>query len=469
MNKIRKIHFMGIGGSGMAAAALLAVKQGYEVSGCDLQESTAYSKKMNEYVPKIFVGHDKSHVCNVDALIVTPAVLFINKNHPEVVEAKKRMFVMTWEEFLGKYLQKGKEVIAIAGTHGKSTTTALLSLIFEKAGKDPSVVVGGTLKEWGVNSREGKSNIFVTEADEFYDNFLNYTPSVIILNNIEYDHPDFFKTEDAMVDSFAKFVRKLERKKILVVNQDSIGIKRLFAKLGNHFLKILDIYGYTFGINPIVKVNKTFKIKLVKKNGNGSSFLLQSKDVRLHNLYHISMSGEHNVANSAGVIILSKLYGISDEVIQKVLSSFGGIGRRMELIGESRGIRVYDDYAHHPTAIRATLSGLRQKYPKARIWAIIEAHSYSRTKALLSLYKNVFEIADKVIVGPIFKARDNQDFGISGQSIINVADHKDSVYLDSIDKIVEKVKREVKSGDIILIMGAGESYKWARQILSMLS
>jgi UDP-N-acetylmuramate--alanine ligase len=470
MKQIKKIHFMGIGGSGMVAAALLAAKNGYEVTGCDQQESTAYSKALTGLVDKLYIGHREEHVKDADLLVVTPAIYYSNKDNPEIVEAKKKIPVMTWEEFLGKYLTKNKEVLAVAGTHGKSTTTTLLSLVFENARLDPSCLIGAKVKEWNANSRYGKSDLFIIEADEFNDNFLSYTPSSIILNNIEMDHPDFFKSEEQYFESFKKFIGGIKGKKILVVNLDSDGNRKLLGKLDK---QKLDIYGYTFreiASSEVamtgVQAKKVTKISILNKDSDGTSFQLESEVIHLHDIYHVNISGEHNVANTTGVIMLSKLYGISDNVVQQVLSDFDGIGRRLELIGETNGIKVYDDYAHHPTAIAATISAIKQKHPKSRIWTVVEAHSFSRTKTLLPNYKGVFNNAYFVLVGPIFKARDLEDFGISGQDIVNVACHKKAVYLDSVEKIVDKLKFEVKSGDVILVMGAGESYKWAREILN---
>src|SRR3989304_2759387 len=191
----KRVHFIGIGGSGMSGVALIAKAQRYGVSGCDINIDTPYIKKIKDLQVPIFKGQDQKHLNGIDILAVTPAIFFQNADNPELKEGKKRKIVMTWQEFLGKYLQKGKKVVCIAGTHGKSTTTAMAALLFEKAGLDPRVMIGATVNEWGANYRVGKSDVFITEADEFFDNFLNYHPDVIILNNIEFDHPDYFKDE----------------------------------------------------------------------------------------------------------------------------------------------------------------------------------------------------------------------------------------------------------------------------------
>ena len=422
----KKVHFMGVGGSGMAGVANLASKMGYVVTGCDLEESTAYSNQT-------FHGHSKDHLKDADLLVVTPAVYFQPKKNEELVEGEKRGIALSWQEFLGKYLQKGKEVICIAGTHGKSTTTAMIGKLLEDAGFDPLVNFGANYKDWSGGSRFGKGKYFVTEADEFFDNFLNYSPDIIILNNVEFDHPDYFKSEDQIFESFAKFIGRLIGDKVLIINDDSEGIKKLLNQADTTGLKI---------------------IKYSLKDNN--------LDINLKVL------GKHNILNALGVVALGKYLEIKDEVIKKSLETFPGIGRRMELISEKNGIKVYDDYAHHTTAIKATVDSLKEEYPESRVWAVYEAHSYSRTKALLEKYKGVFDSADKVVIGPIFKARDTEDFGIDEETISKASGHRDINSFSNTEEMFNFLKGNLKSGDIVLVMGAGKSYLWAREIAKLI-
>lgn len=399
---VNKIHMMGIGGSGMSGVAKLAENMGYIVTGCDLEESTAYAKN-------VFSGHSSDHLKGVDLLIVSPAVLYQNPDNPELIEAQKRKIAITWQEFLSKYLAKDKKVICIAGTHGKSTTTAMAGKLLVDAGMDPSVIVGANVPEWNGGARFGKGEYFVIEADEFNNNFLNYHPDIIILNNIEFDHPDFFKNEDEVQKSFKKFIGNLRGEKILITEEDNPG--------------------------------KRFNLKVF---------------------------GEHNQKNANMVYVLGKKLGIDEKIIVKSLKNFTGIGRRMELIADKKGIKIYDDYAHHPTAIAATLEGLRSMYPKARIWAIDEPHGFARTYALLSKYKHSFDFADKVIIGPIFKARDKETFGITPELIAKKTQHENAVGINSFKEIKKTVAANLKQGDVILVMGAGKSYLWAREIAKLI-
>lgn len=400
----------------MGGVAKLASKLGYKVTGCDLETS----------------GHDPKHLKNTDLLIVTPAVYFRRIKDPELVEGERRKIVLTWQKFLGKYLQKGKKVICVAGTHGKSTTTAMVGKLLEDAGLDPQVTLGANYKNWGGGARYGKGDYFVTEADEFYDNFLSYSPEIIILNNIEFDHPDYFKSEKQIFESFAKFVGKLHGKKVLIVNNDSPGVQKLLGDIDTSGLKII-------------------------------KYSLKGNNINLH----LKLMGKHNVANALGVIALGKYLKIKDGIIKKSLGSFTGIERRMELVSGRCGIKVYDDYAHHPTAIKATIEAIREKYPNNRLWAVVEPHGYARTSALLKKYKGVFTGADKVIIGPVFRARDNETFGITPKSVVEASGHPDILPANSSDQIIEIIKKDVRKGDIILVMGAGKSHLWAKEICNL--
>lgn len=426
MKKVKKIHMMGIGGSGMSGVAFLASKMGYDVTGCDLEESTAYTKD-------IFKGHSADHIKGADLLVVSPAVLYQNKNNSEVCEGRKKGILITWQEFVGKYLHKNKKVICVAGTHGKSTTTAMAGRLMEDAGLDPSVIIGATVTKWQGNARHGNGTYFLTEADEFNNNFLQYSPEIIILNNIEFDHPDFFKSEDDIFKSFKKFIGSITGQKVLIINDDSPGNKKL--------LSLIDLK----------------ELNLIKFSPSNEKLG-----------FDLIIPGKHNKANALGVKALGEYLKIDNETIRKSLSNFSGIGRRMELIADKNGVKVFDDYAHHPTAITATIQGLHEKYPSSRILAVDEAHGFARTNALIDKYNGAFDGADKVFIGPIFKARDSDTFGITPALLAEKTKHKDAYAFDSFENLKDAILKEKKAGDIILVMGAGKSYEWAREIAELI-
>jgi UDP-N-acetylmuramate--alanine ligase len=448
---IKNIHFMGIGGSGMAGVAEIAQRMGYVVSGCDLEKSTFYISQLDKKI-KVYEGHSVKHLENIDLLVTTPAVSFQNDQNEEYLKAKENGSTLTWQEFLGRYLLTGKKVIAVSGTHGKSTITAMAGQIFENANTDPGVMVGAIVKKWKSSYRYGKGEEYIVEADEFNDNFLNYSPETIIINNIEFDHPDFFKDEDDVLNSFEKFIAKLSKGGNLIVNQDSIGIAKLFKNIENNDLSNINIFGYTLGDKPLFNVDKSYKVNILKQDQNGSTFKLGDDE------YNLDIPGIHNICNATAAIILSEVYKIDKETVRDTLKSFEGTGRRMDLVAEVGGIKIYDDYAHHPTAVKATLEALRQKYPKKKIWVVYEPHSYSRTKALLQKYRGVFDNADNVIIAPIFKARDKSTFNVSEDSIVEVSGHINIQSARSFNEAIISVLGRVVKDDVIIVMGAGKSY-----------
>lgn len=444
----------------MSAVAQLAHHQGYQVSGCDLQESTPYIQKVKKMGIKTYVGHNPEHLKNIDLLAVSPAAFFQKDIHPELKLAQKQKKAITWQRFLGQYLHKDKTILCIAGTHGKSTTTAMVSLLFEQAKLDPSVMIGATIPQWGNNCRFGNSKIFITESDEFYDNFLNYKPDVIILNNIEMDHPDYFKSKKQLFNSFRKHLLSLKGKKILIVNQDDPGNQKLLSLLPNSFFKKHKIIGYTLSQKPLLKTQTSYSANITSQTSTNTTFSLKinNKD----HTFTLKTPGIYNVSNALGVIILGLKFNIPITTISSSLKKFAGIGRRMELLSSSMDIPIYDDYAHHPTAIKVTLSGLKQKYPNKKIFAIIEPHSFSRTKKLLTKYKNAFSSADQVIIAPIFPARDTHNYGVNESHIISVSQHKKIKTLPNFESIVKYVTKHLSPDLVIIVMGAGNSYKLSR-------
>jgi len=434
LKKKLHVHFMGIGGSALAGVAILAKKYGFEVSGCDLVKETAYSHTLAKFDIKPLVGHSIKHLKNVDILAVSPAILSNLPLHPEVKEAKKRGFLMTWQEFLGRYLQKDKTVIAIAGTHGKSTVTAMVGLMMEEGDLDPTVEVGAIVPQWGTTVRFGHSKYFVCEADEFNNNFLNYSPGIIIINNLEMDHPEFFRDFNHFLSSFVKFIQKLTKPRVLIVNKEDKAIKELLDKMKPWLTKE--------------------KIKVVDFYRGG--------------IFNLSVPGAHNVLNARAAIACGQELNIDFNKIKKALTNFKGISRRFELIGEKKGIKVYDDYAVHPTAVEATLRAAKEKYPKQKITAVFEPHQYSRLKLFLNDFTQALKLADEVIVTAIYAGREKKDPAIKAEDLVEKIGPK-AEYINDFNMVAEGVKNKAKPGEVIIVFGAGKSYQLSRQILKRLN
>lgn len=402
-----KIHFMGIGGSGMSTVAKIAEAYGFKVTGCDLKLD----------------GHSPDHLQNIDILCVTPAIFFQNNNHPEVELARQKNILMTWQEFMGKYLHKDKFVICIAGTHGKSTTTTMVGKLLIEANLDPTVEVGAVVPEWNGGDRIGKSKYFVSEADEFYSNFLHYHPNITILNNIEFDHPEYFKTLDNMLDIFQKFVDKTD---LLIYNTDS----------------------------PLIH-----KLKL-PKNSIPYSISEFPKDLIL------KVAGIHNKTNAMGVIKLAEVLKIDQSLVNQSLINFSGIDRRLQELGTINGVTVIDDYANHPTAFASNIKALREKYSGKKIWAVIEPHTFSRLKAVLSDLPEALKGADHVIISKIFASREADPGDFTGEDIAKII--PGALYIPEFTSIIQHLRSNIQDPAVILVMGSGNSDKLAREILKSL-
>ena len=441
---------MGIGGSGIAGVALLAKKMGYRVSGCDYSAESPYLPSLNNSGIKIDIGHSPSHLKGADILAISPAVLSLNRNHPEVVAARKKGILLTWQQFMGRYLQKNKFVIAVAGTHGKSTTTAMLGLLLEDAGLDPSVEVGAIVPQWKASTRFGASKYFVCEADEFNLNFLNFTPSIIILNNIEMDHPEYFSDYIEFKNAFNRFIAKLTGPRILIANQDSPGVKESMAPSG--------YIGYS-----LKTASCQYKAKIIASSSKRTVFEVKSGSCLRR--FNLPVPGVHNVANALGVIACADQLNIDDRIIFKSLDSFRGINRRFEFIGQVGKVKIFDDYAHHPTAVKATISAARARFPRSRLWLILEPHQYSRLRLFMSDFARVLKFADKVIVIPVFAGREKDVGGAGSADLVRLVGSK-STYQPDFDQVVRQVKQQSADGDIIIVCGAGRSYLLSRQILS---
>jgi UDP-N-acetylmuramate--alanine ligase len=474
MTQKKRVHFMGIAGSGMAAAALIAQAQGFQVSGCDLEPESYYSKQLIKKKIKIASGHSPEHIRKVDILVVTPAVLDINPDHPEIVKAKEKILLMTWQEFMGKYLQKGKYVIAVAGTHGKGTTTTMAGLVLEKAGLEPTVEVGGLVHEWQANARIGKSRYFVCEADEFNNNFLHYSPAVVIINNIEMDHPEFFKDFKSFLGSFEKFIRQQVKPGILIVNLDDKGVRQLLKKDRHYLIKQrFQVIGYRLGAEFKFPLENEYQA-VVKDLGERSSlFGVKMKSgvdqkAEIEELFRLKLPGLHNISNCLGVIALARCLNIDFKYARRVFETFEGLGRRLELLGQTRGVKVFDDYGYHPTAIAATIKAVRQKYSPSRVWAVFEPHQFSRVKLFQKSFSKALDTADRVIVTKIFPGREEPIKGISSKLLIKGIRPSKARYEKDFERVAQIIACEAKQGDAVLVFGAGKSYQLSQMILDEL-
>jgi len=351
--------------------------------------------------------------------------------------------------------------IAIAGTHGKTTTTSLIASLLAEGGLDPTYVIGGLLNSSGSHARLGKGKYLVAEADESDASFLHLQPIMAVLTNIDADHLENYGGDFALLKkNFIEFLHRLPFYGLAVVCMDD--------KVNREILPSITKPVLTYGVDYEADIFA----RVIKHEGNKTWFQVSRKNCRDWMEIELNLPGKHNVLNALAAITVAHELGIKEEAMVSALRNFQGIARRCQILGEiainNSKLLLVDDYAHHPTAIAATLSALRQIYPSSRIWAVVEAHGYQRTKALLEKYNGVFGDADEVIVGPIFKARDAETFGVSEESIVSASKKKNAKVIKSLNAIITTLKKETKKGNIVLVMGAGKSYDWSRRILKSL-
>jgi len=454
------MHLVGIGGAGISAIARVLQGRGFAVSGSDKEENDTTLALRKEGVA-VIVGHHTENITGADAVIISSA---IPDNNPEV-EAAQRAGIPLFKraEFLGN-LMADSIGIAVAGSHGKTTTTGMIAHILVEAGYDPTVILGGVLPEWGTNGRAGQGNYFVIEADEYDHMFLGLHPNLAVITNIEHDHPDIFLTPADYLDDFRQFAELLPKYGQLVVCSDDVGVARLLDMLELPGVKIT-----TYGLQQ-QSLNQSFDLQAIDCRPNqlgGTDFLVVNGEQTI-GLVRLCIPGLHNVRNSLAAIIIAMELEIEFTKICQALAGFGGVGRRFQVTGEVGGVTVIDDYAHHPTEIRATLSAARQRYPEQRLWAVWQPHTFSRTKLMLNQFARSFSNADCVIALDIYRSRETDTLGVSTADVIEVMNHSNVIYIPHFEDAVNYLLDRVHPDDVVLTLGAGDGNQVGLKLLESL-
>jgi UDP-N-acetylmuramate--alanine ligase len=457
-----RIHLIGIAGSGAAGVALLLHHAGAAIDGCDADTPSPYTPSLEAAGIRVVSGHDPAHLVGVDRVAITPA-LRANPDLPELVAARAAgLPVVTWQALLGELMAgEGRIGLAVTGTHGKSTTTALLGHLLEAAGMDPTVEVGAYIPAWGATVRRGSGAPFLVEGDEFGDNFLNYHPAGAIVTNVEMDHPDYFADRDAVLASMERFVRGMgeDRRlggRLLLTTASDDGSQALLERLSGWQGRIV-----TYGPGGEVQAQG------VTYAGGGASFTL------FEQLFDSPLAGEHNVLNATAALAMARELGAPLEALVAGLRSFHGAGRRMELIADTAGVIVYDDYGHHPTEVRATLAAMRQRVGDRRLWAVFEPHMYSRTALFLDEFAHAFTDADEVVIVDIFASRDTDASrrATSAEALADAIERTSAVSTmagGDVEATTAYVAEHLRPGDAVLVMGAGKSYQIAQGLKAAL-
>ena len=448
------VYFVGIGGISMSGLAEILLSEGFQVSGSDMKESSL-TDKLSSLGASIYYDQTVSHIDETVDLVVYTAA--IHKDNPEyIAQTKLGIPSLTRAELLGQLMRNYRLPIAVSGTHGKTTTTSMVAEVLLASDTDPTLSIGGILKSIEGNIRIGKSPYFVTEACEYTNSFLSFFPKIGIILNVEEDHMDFFKDIDEIVDSFHNFAKLLPQDGTLIINDEIEHKDKIMKELNAGIIR----YGFTSDCDYYASDVSYDELghgvyTLIRKNGSSCRVSL-------------GVPGRHNISNSLAVFALSDLLQLSEENTLKALKAFTGTDRRFEYKGQLGGITIIDDYAHHPTEITATLTAAAN-FPHKRLWCIFQPHTYTRTKAFLKEFAISLSAADKIILAPIYAARETDTLGISSVTLKEEIEKlgKECLHFDTFDEIENYLLQNSINGDLLITMGAGDIVKVGENLLGI--
>jgi len=456
-SSIKKIHFVGIGGIGMSGIAEILVDQGFAVSGSDRASSEVTDRLVSLGIT-VYEGHRAENVTpDVDTVVYSSAVMLDN---PEIAEAFRRKIPTVRRAEMLAEVMRLKYGIGIAGTHGKTTTTSMVSLVLMEGGLDPTVIVGGKLSGLGgTNARLGKGDFIVVEADEFDRSFLSIAPTIAVLTTLETDHLDCYRDLEDIKGAFVQFATKVPFYGFIVMCLDEPALQDIMPHLSKK--KII-----TYGLTPQADVQA---VDIVHRE-NTVTFTVVRNYTELGSIV-LQLPGTHNVQNALAAVSVGLELGVPFERVKAGIDKFTGVYRRWEKKGEAGGIVVYDDYAHHPTECKATLSGVKAGWKK-RVVCVFQPHLYSRTRDFYEEFGKAFLLADVLIVTDVYPAREEPIQGVTGELITNAAKqfgHKDVHYVRDKNQVVYELNAITRPGDIVITMGAGDIWKYGEQFLKAIS
>lgn len=447
-HKVKQLHFIGIGGSGMSGIAEVLLSLGYQVSGADLSESASI-ERLRTLGAKIVIGHAANNIAGADVVVISSAV---KANNPEVVAAKAARVPVVARAMMLAELMRFKQGIAIAGTHGKTTTTSLISHVLDTAGLDPTCVIGGRLNSIDTNARLGKGEYLVAEADESDASFLYLKPIMAVVTNIDQDHMETYAHDFAKLKSaFVEFLEHLPFYGLAVLCADDANLREIMPRLS----KPLMTYGFS----------EQAELRAINVCASGPKMLfstIQQRDGRLLDV-ELNLPGMHNVLNALSAIAVAREVGVSDENIAKALASFTGVGRRFQRYGDVKiaaggAYTLVDDYGHHPVEMAATIAAARGAWPERRVLLAFQPHRFTRTRDLFEDFVRVLSTVDELVLAEVYAAGESPIVAADGRALmraIRVAGKIEPTFVDTADEIAAAVNSRVRDGDIVITMGAG--------------
>ncbi|MCJ7700574.1 MAG: UDP-N-acetylmuramate--L-alanine ligase [Anaerolineales bacterium] len=455
---IEHVHVIGMGGTGLSAIAKVLLESGYRVSGSDRQYSPL-AQSVEAAGAQFYLGHRSENIAGADIVVRSSAV---PDDNVEVQAAiSQGIAVLKRADFLGRLLA-GKEGIAVAGTHGKTTTTAMIAWMLIELGLDPTFIVGGTITGLETNARAGKGQYFVIEADEYDRMFLGLNPKIAVVTNVEHDHPDCYPTPEDFYSAFRDFVARLVPGGSLLACGDHADTAQVLS-----VAKQNQNPTFTYGISHLQNQYLAEEIRSNPEQG-GYQFTLNRDGEKTISLT-LQVPGLHNVQNAVAALAVLDLLGLPLPESARALESFRGTGRRFEKVGEAQGVTVISDYAHHPTEIQATLSAARSRYPAREIWAVWQPHTYLRTKLMMKSFADSFQDADHLLVTEVYPARESIDPDFSSKQSVDAIHDPRASYVTSLGEAVDYLSAHLRSGDVLIVMSAGDADQVCTQVLTKLS
>ena len=445
----QKVHLVGIGGAGISAIAKVLHGRGDEVTGSDRVRSI-YADALEEDGIRIAYDHRAENVVGASLVVASSA---IPEGNVELVHALELGIPVLRRDAFLRELTAGSEIIAIAGTHGKTTTTALIAWLLVQAGQDPTFMVGGMVTDFKVNARVGQGPHFVIEADEYDRAFLGLQPKVAVVTNVEHDHPDCYPTKADFHTAFQSFVDQVEN--CLIVCGDDEGAQSLKSGSAQKIT-----YGFSEELD--------WRAEEIRSNHAGGSDFLVIRNGETLGLTRTRLPGEHNVKNTLAALAAVDHLGVAFKRANEALTEFHGVERRFELLGEAKGVTVIDDYAHHPTEIRATLQAARARFPKQEVWAVFQPHTYSRIRSMLDEFSQAFADADRVLILDVFAAREAEDPALSGKVIAESIDHGHVRFIPDLSGAAQVLFENVREKSVVITLSAGDGNRVGSLLLEKL-
>ena len=457
--KTQQIHLVGIGGSGMSGIAEVLLTLGYKVTGSDLQASDT-TRRLEELGGRIFIGHQESNVGEAQVVVISSAV---SPQNPEVLVAKaKQIPVIPRAEMLAE-LMRLKFGVAIAGAHGKTTTTSMVANVLAQGGLDPTMVIGGKVNALGSHARLGRGELLVAEADESDGSFLRLSPTIVAVTNLDREHLDHYGSMERINECFLEFINKVPFYGLAVLCADDDRLRALFPKIVKRY--------HTYGLYERDGITPDFRATDISVKQWGAEFRAFFRGRNL-GPFRLSVPGIHNVSNALVAIAIGIELDVPVDLIRKALAAFNGVERRFHLRGEASGIMVVDDYGHHPTEIKATLAAAKQGWPDRRLVVLFQPHRYTRTRDLLDDFAQAFKDSDQLFLTEIYAASEQPIPGVSGAKLaeaIRTAGHPSVTFVERKDQLVDQVLPHLKSGDLVLTLGAGDIWKSGTGLLAKLA